>query len=166
MHETVLVRQALLSDLRATAVLYKDLDETHEVLDVGLRVRGTKGRRDHLRLSLDAPHSRVAVACSDDRVVGFVIARFAQSRPDVIVEALSVARAFRRRGLATALMRHVEAWAKDRGARFVELDVYEFNPEARAFYEFLGYLTTRRTMRKDPNLDVLALTSQRSRPGR
>jgi hypothetical protein len=32
--------------------------------------------------------------------------------------------------------------------------VYEFNPEACAFYESLGYLTVQRRMRRDPKFDV------------
>ncbi len=45
----------------------------------------------------------------------------------------------RRRGVGTALMLAVEAWAKRKGIAHVRLDVFEFNAAARALYLRLGY---------------------------
>jgi GNAT superfamily N-acetyltransferase len=144
------VRPAQAGDLIAVSHLYKDLDDSHQVLDVTLRLRDEDGRGAHIAHALRDPKARFAVAFWGDQVIGFILASFAHRRPDVIIEALAVGASFRRRGVGTELVRDVEQWAKDSSARFVELDVYEFNPEAVAFYKGLGYFTTSRTMRKEP----------------
>jgi ribosomal protein S18 acetylase RimI-like enzyme len=58
---------------------------------------------------------------------------------DAYVEELSVTSAHRRRGVASTLMRALEAWAKDAGARAVLLDTHVTNTDARALYGALGY---------------------------
>ena len=45
-------------------------------------------------------------------------------------------------------MHAVEAWAESRGAREVELVVFEFNDGVRAFYEELGCMMLTRRMGK------------------
>lgn len=54
---------------------------------------------------------------------------------------LYVRPAHRRRGLGTALMRHVETWATQRGDRQLGLQVFATNPPAIALYHQLGYQT-------------------------
>jgi GNAT superfamily N-acetyltransferase len=51
-------------------------------------------------------------------------------------------------GIGQALLRRAERWAAERGASELELTVWEFNQDAIAFYEKLGYVTERRTMWK------------------
>jgi diamine N-acetyltransferase len=65
-----------------------------------------------------------------------------------VLEALVVDSAWRRRGIGARLTRAVEAWALGLGAPWVELNVYEFNQEARRFYEALGYLPLSTKLRK------------------
>lgn len=154
LEEVVQVHEAVPADIAAVLGLYRDLDQTHEVLDVVLRRRGDKGRREHLNYALKDEQTRFMVARLRKRVIGFVIAGFARRRPDVVIEALAVCADFRRRGVGANLVQDVEQWAKTRRARFVELGVFEFNPEARAFYEALGYLTTSRIMRRDPSFNL------------
>lgn len=45
-------------------------------------------------------------------------------------------------------MDEVQVWAVAKGAASVELNVYEFNKNARFFYERLGYRTISRKMSK------------------
>ena len=47
----------------------------------------------------------------------------------------------RRRGIGTALMRYVEAWAKVRGDRQIGLQVFQSNQPALNLYNQLGYQT-------------------------
>jgi ribosomal protein S18 acetylase RimI-like enzyme len=63
-----------------------------------------------------------------------------------IVDSLAVRAAFRRRGVGQKLMAAVEEWAADRGVSDIELNVFEFNGAAIAFYERLGYATRSRRM--------------------
>jgi GNAT superfamily N-acetyltransferase len=43
-------------------------------------------------------------------------------------------------------MHGVEGWARDRKVDQIELTVWEFNEEARKFYESLGFTTSYRRM--------------------
>ena len=45
-------------------------------------------------------------------------------------------------------MAAAEGWAFARGASSVELGTYEFNTDAHAFYQQLGYATLHRRMNK------------------
>jgi ribosomal protein S18 acetylase RimI-like enzyme len=65
-----------------------------------------------------------------------------------VLDGLVVDPACRRRGLGKRLTQAVEAWAFEAGAPWVELNVYEFNTEARRFYEALGYLPVSAKLRK------------------
>lgn len=64
---------------------------------------------------------------------------FVQQRWGVL-DGLVVDPAWRRRGVGMLLARSVEGWAVGAGAAWVEVNVYAANPEARRFYEALGYL--------------------------
>jgi len=65
-----------------------------------------------------------------------------------VVDTLVVRPAFQRTGVGRALMNRGEAWAASQGVSEVELNVYEFNLGAQAFYRHLGYTTYSRKMSK------------------
>ena len=62
------------------------------------------------------------------------------------VEEFCVDEAFRRQGIATALIRYIQEAAKNGNAASVELNVWEFNQDAIRFYEAVGFRTYRRYM--------------------
>ncbi|CAA9256335.1 MAG: hypothetical protein AVDCRST_MAG41-2195 [uncultured Corynebacteriales bacterium] len=76
-------------------------------------------------LRVDGTPAAIARAAVDDGWVG--------------VTAVEVDPAFRRRGLATAVMRGVLAWAAPRGAVGVYLQVADDNAAGRALYDRLGF---------------------------
>ena len=90
------------------------------------------------------------------RVVGFVTIRLrpASHEPSLVpevravVESLGVLQPWRRCGIGRQLMEAVHEWARQRGARRVMLNVWEFNDSARGLYETLGYTTFNRNMWK------------------
>jgi ribosomal protein S18 acetylase RimI-like enzyme len=53
-------------------------------------------------------------------------------------------------------MDEVRVWAIAKGATAIELNVYEFNETAIAFYERLGYQTLSRKMSKELAKDKAA----------
>jgi ribosomal protein S18 acetylase RimI-like enzyme len=89
-------------------------------------------------------------------IVGFVNARVKQAadRPMLVprryvhVESLVVRASSRRAGVGRALLAAAEEWAAERGLAEIELNVWEFNQQAIGFYEQLGYVTERRTLRR------------------
>lgn len=64
------------------------------------------------------------------------------------VENLAVREDFRRAGIGRALMRRAQRWAEELGATGIELNVFEFNQAAIAFYRSLGYATSSHRMSK------------------
>jgi GNAT superfamily N-acetyltransferase len=104
------------------------------------------------------PERAVMVADVGGSVVGFVDAARARSTDagryhapgiDVFVEELTVTSAWQRRGVGTSLMRTVEEWAKDAGARIVTLDTHVSNEGARRLYSALGYREIGVVLAKD-----------------
>ena len=65
-----------------------------------------------------------------------------------VIDGLVVDPAWRRLGIGKRLTQAVETWALESGAPWVELNVYEFNAEARRFYEALGYLPVLTKLRR------------------
>lgn len=57
--------------------------------------------------------------------------------------------AYRRQGVATELIAFVREEAQKRGFERVELNMWEFNEGALAFYEAVGFRTYRRYMEMD-----------------
>jgi diamine N-acetyltransferase len=62
------------------------------------------------------------------------------------IDGLIVKAAFQNRGIGRKLVEAFHQWAQAQGATSIELNVYEFNRSAIAFYERLGYHTLSRKM--------------------
>jgi len=77
------------------------------------------------------------VAVRDRKVVGTVMAGYDGHRGWVY--SLAVATALRRRGVASALLRHAEAALTERGCLKLNLQVLTQSREALAFYAAHGY---------------------------
>ncbi|HEY0070804.1 MAG TPA: GNAT family N-acetyltransferase [Chloroflexia bacterium] len=67
-------------------------------------------------------------------------------RSFVEVSELVVREGFRGQGIGTLLMEAAHRWAAEKGAGTVELTVWDFNTEALALYEKLGYTTMYRRL--------------------
>ena len=67
----------------------------------------------------------------------------------VCVDDLYVVSAFRRKGIARALMNEAEEWARKKGAQRLELHVWDFNREALSLYQKLGMVPQRYVLEKE-----------------
>jgi GNAT superfamily N-acetyltransferase len=67
----------------------------------------------------------------------------------VHVREIVVDERFRGTGIGTALLTHVETWARSLGIMRIELHVWEFNAGARVAYEHAGFRTASRVLCKD-----------------
>ena len=113
---------------------------------------------EFVRNILQAENARVLLAELNGRSVGLVHFNLVKDKGNpakvgrsfVSVSTLIVQAALRRRGIGKALMQRVHQWAEEQQVKDVELNVYEFNSEARSFYEKLGYETISRRMRRGP----------------
>ncbi len=67
---------------------------------------------------------------------------------DVAEIGVAVLEEWRGRGVGTSLIRHLEAWAAERGVEWLILEVADANPRATRLYERLGYELDRRRLRR------------------
>ncbi|HSJ22063.1 MAG TPA: GNAT family N-acetyltransferase [Nocardioidaceae bacterium] len=103
--------------------------------------QGEGDREERWRERLGIPGSRNVVAVLDGEPVGMASGVPAD---DDSVELISmwVAPSARGRGVGDALVREVERWARESGARVLRLDVAEDNAAAQALYERRGFTLT------------------------
>ena len=69
-------------------------------------------------------------------------------RKFAVIDNIGVHPDHRQQGLATALMKSAEEWAKEKGAQNMELNVYLFNSNAQLLYNKLGYSPISQKMSK------------------
>lgn len=113
---------------------------------------------NHVYDKFDSDDSDVIVACDDDGTIcGFATVEYIRrplspynnAREYYHIEEFGVAEKYRRRGVATALVDFCRNEARKKGFPRIELDVWQFNTSAIAFYEAIGFSTYRRYMELD-----------------
>jgi GNAT superfamily N-acetyltransferase len=145
------------ADYEATCTLLDRLDVLHrEQLPWLFRAPSEQPRsRVYFDELLSSERSELLLAVATE-IVGLATVRL-QSAPDLavfipqdwgVIDDIVVLPSWRRQGIGARLVRAAENWARDRGAAWVELGVYDFNTEARAFYEALGYLPVLTKLRR------------------
>ena len=105
---------------------------------------------DLASMMLDSDGAEILIAEQDGVVCGFAMVEYVD-RPESPynlarryshVAEFGVDAAFRRRGVATALMDAVREDAHVRGISRIELDVWAFNRDAVAFYDHYAFIST------------------------
>lgn len=150
------VRPARSEDYEAICALLSEVDAQHQAADPE-RFRSPSGParpREWLADKLAAEDAALLLAEDEGSAQGLVDVSEAPApsspllapRRYAVVDQLVVAAAQRGRGVGRALMDAAHAWALARGLEAIELNVYEFNEDARAFYAALGYETQSRKL--------------------
>ena len=80
---------------------------------------------------------RYIVANDGATIVGYAGIALAGEVADI--HTLTVIPEFRRQGIATSMLRDLEAWAESKGVEAVMLEMREGNNEAQPLYEKAGY---------------------------
>ncbi len=146
---TVRLRSAIRSDLDAVLSLLRELDESHVDLEPALLKTFSEPPRprDWMLARFVEPGEACFVAEQEGQVVGFIWAKvqnppaipaFVQE-PLLVVADLVVHAPYRKRGIGHALLEHAINFGKVRGARRVQLTVFDKNGSARKFYDDLGF---------------------------
>ncbi len=117
------------------------------------------------------------VAAEEARVIGFIAGFVGQYRDGAIHnearDTVTMARAWvdpqvRREGIGRALANAVESWARDKGAKILEVQVTENNDLAVEFYRKLGFTDTgrREPLLSNPTLQIRFLSRSLTREQR
>ena len=110
--------------------------------------------RDIIGVIRDDPDKRIVVAEQAGTVCGYAVLHLVHKpespskleRDYLDIDEFGVDRAFRRQGVATEMIGFIRAYAEGQGLRRIELNMWEFNRDALAFYEAVGFSTYRRYM--------------------
>ena len=100
------------------------------------------------------PEQKIVVADKDGELCGFAILHhiykpenpFMYVRDFLDIDEFCVDEHHRREGIAMALVDFIKKYAKENGYKRIELNMWEFNRDALAFYEAAGFETFRRYM--------------------
>lgn len=101
-----------------------------------------------------AENKDILVAERDGIICGFACVQYTDKQENPFmyakkiydIDEFGVDAKFRRQGVATELIKFIKADAKKRGMDRIELNMWEFNEGALAFYEAVGFKTYRRYM--------------------
>ena len=100
------------------------------------------------------PEKEIVVAEDDGVIVGYAVLHhinkpenpFMFERDYLDIDEFGVDEACRREGVATAMIGFIREYAKEKEIHRIELNMWEFNEDALAFYEAAGFSTYRRYM--------------------
>jgi ribosomal protein S18 acetylase RimI-like enzyme len=152
------IRVARRDDYEGVCAVTRELDVFHaDALPRFFRpFEGPVRSQQWFSEALENPDVLLLVAEHDGMMVGLLTGLVRQN-PDLpmfvprrwlAVDNVAVLSAYRRLGIGRALMEQAHAWAQAQRLTEVELTVWEFNQEALAFYETLGYTTILRRLWK------------------
>ena len=151
-------RKAGHSDIPAIIALLQESDVFHGRGAPTYQIESDKPLRahDYVMHTLNEDNGEVLLAVDGERIVGLVHLAFfekrgwptSKDRPYAHVGDIVVTKAYWRTGVGRQLMAAAEDWARARGAIDIELGVWDFNEDAIAFYEALGFFTQKRTLMK------------------
>jgi diamine N-acetyltransferase len=152
------IRSATIADYDGVALIFDEVDSLHRqaLPHVFRAVAGCALEWDYFEAALDAPEADWLLAERAGEIIGFANVRIqhAPDRPALVsrrfveVDSLGVRADHQHAGIGRALMARVTDWAAAHGIDELQLNVWEFNRNAIGFYEALGYVAERRTMRR------------------
>ena len=109
---------------------------------------------DHVYTIWSDPRQRIVVCERDGVISGYAVLNhitrpetpFMKERDYLDIDEFCVDEAYRRTGVGTELMQFIRSYAEELGFSRIELNMWEFNADALAFYEEIGFTTYRRYM--------------------
>lgn len=154
----MMVRPATQSDLLRINELRRQVNDLHVAgrPDV-FRPGFSQELQDHVNILFAGEDREILVAEAEGVIVGFACLRYVD-RPEspyrnaikyVEIEEIGVDAACQRQGAGRLLTDAVRSRAREMGYSRVELNMWEFNENALAFYERIGFRTYRRYMELD-----------------
>ena len=149
------VRFARQEDLDRVNVLRRQVNDLHvEGRPDVFRPGFCDELRDYIHVIREDPQKEIVVAEKNGEICGFAVLNhivrpenpFMFERDFLDIDEFGVDKNCRRQGVASALIRFIRNYAGEKGFRRLELNMWEFNRGALAFYEAAGFTTYRRYM--------------------
>lgn len=150
-----MVRFARQEDLERVNELRKEVNELHVSGRPDIFKRGFGEEiKNYIYDIWNAENKDILVAESDGIICGFACVQYVdrpenpymKERKFYDIDEFGVDAKFRRQGVATELVEFAKADAKSKGFEKIELNMWDFNEDALAFYEAIGFKTYRRYM--------------------
>ncbi len=147
------IRAKVPNDAAAYSVLAREVVQNHAKA-MPDRFRKPLPKSDFGNATPDDLEREILVAEFAHSIIGFVDVRIrllpatplTLERRIGLVTELVVSKPHRHRGVGRNLMNAAAGWVRQRQCHTVELNVFEFNSSALAFYEVLGYRTISRRL--------------------
>ena len=151
----MLIRFAEEKDLDQINELRKQVNVLHTAAEPEIFKPGFPAElRDCVHTILNDPEKKIVAAESNGAICGFAILHHIHKpetpymfvREYLDIDEFCVDQSYRRQGIGSELIRYIRAYAKETGFHRIELNMWEFNQDALAFYESSGFETYRRYM--------------------
>ena len=153
------IRKATLEDYSAVCEVYEEIDAQHrdQLPHIFRKPDGPAREKDYYTGLVSDDAVGFFVAEVEGSIVGFGHVMLVHShdfpilkpRQYAVVDCIAIKAGFQHHGIGKDLMTKMQAWAEIKGASAIELNVYEFNQNAIAFYEGLGFQAVSRKMGKE-----------------
>lgn len=157
------IRRATANDYDSMCELFNEVDALHRenLPRIFQQPQGAAREKDYYLGLIADEDVALLVAQEGTDLVGYAHAIVRDTpvlpvfvpRRYAVVDAVVVRSGSQFHGIGRRLMDEVQLWAIAKGATSLELNVYEFNETAIAFYERLGYQTLSRKMSKELRKD-------------
>ena len=144
----ILYRRATLADLISICQLGNAVNQLHHEHFPQLFAAVNELDRDaaHWHAAIAEGACFVAELAHESSIIGFISAQIGQETSSMLqpqsfcrIATVCVSEVYRGRGIGTQLMHHVEQWATAQHCAEIRLNVFEFNQQAIALYQELGF---------------------------
>jgi ribosomal protein S18 acetylase RimI-like enzyme len=139
------IRTAIVTDIEKILFL------ENQVFQIHLKARpDCVGKRymnyDYLKNIIIENNKKIFIAEENNEVIGFCIVYIYEIKnhpifldmKNIEIENICVDENHRKKGVGKRLFEEVKLFAKNNNAQFIELTVWEFNQNAKKFYENMG----------------------------
>jgi ribosomal protein S18 acetylase RimI-like enzyme len=104
---------------------------------------------EYMKYCIENKNGEIFIAEDDNKIIGHCIVSIREmtdheafyDMKNVEIEDLCVDEQYRKKGIGKKLFEEVKKYAKENGIKYIELQVWEFNKNAREFYEHLDMKT-------------------------
>jgi len=109
---------------------------------------------EYRKRTIESNNSKIFLAEENNEIIGFCIINISETKNhhmyydmiNIEIDNICIDENYRQKGIGKKLFEEVKKFAKEKGAKFIELSVWEFNKNAIDFYEHLGMKTRIRKM--------------------